>query len=62
MALRTGLIGWVTIAVVVLAGVLAYRSAQRSGQVVRTARVEQQDIQEGVITNGKAAHPARSAS
>ncbi|MBI3934103.1 MAG: efflux RND transporter periplasmic adaptor subunit [Acidobacteria bacterium] len=44
-----------TMAVVLaLAGMLAYRSGQRSVQSVRTAKVERQDIHAGVVTNGKA--------
>ena len=55
MASRTARIAWITLAVVaVLGGVLAYRSAERSVQVIRTAAVERQDIHEGVVTNGKA--------
>jgi HlyD family secretion protein len=55
MASRTARALWISLAVVAaLAGVLAYRSMQRSIQAVRTARVERQDIHEGVVTNGKA--------
>ena len=55
MASRTARIAWITLAVVaVLGGVLAYRSAERSVQVIRTVAVERQDIHEGVVTNGKA--------
>ncbi|MBI4479306.1 MAG: efflux RND transporter periplasmic adaptor subunit [Acidobacteria bacterium] len=54
MASRTGRILWVTIAlVVVLGAALAYRTEQRSIQVVRTAKVERQDIHASVVTNGK---------
>ena len=54
MASRTGRILWVTIAlVVVLGAVLTYRTEQRSIQVVRTAKVERQDIHASVVTNGK---------
>lgn len=37
-----------------IAGLLLYRSQQRSIRVVRTAKVERQDIHAGVVTNGKA--------
>ena len=46
---------WIALVVVIaLGGVLAYRSAQRSIQVVRTATVERDEIHQGVVTNGKA--------
>jgi HlyD family secretion protein len=46
---------WITAVGVILLGVfVAFRSEQRSIQPVRTAKVERQDIHEGVVTNGKA--------
>jgi HlyD family secretion protein len=52
---RTARTLWITlIAVVVLAGVLAYRSVQRSILPVSTATVTRGEIHEGVVTNGKA--------
>jgi HlyD family secretion protein len=41
-------------ALILFAVIVAFRSQQRSIQTVRTAKVERQDIHEGVVTNGKA--------
>src|SRR5215813_3286435 len=46
---------WIAAGAVIVLGVfVAFRSEQRSVQPVRTAKVERQDIHEGVVTNGKA--------
>ena len=45
---------WLFLALIILvAGVFVYRSRQRSVLLVRTARVERQDIHAGIVTNGK---------
>lgn len=45
---------WLLLALIILvAGVFVYRSRQRSVLLVRTAKVERQDIHTGIITNGK---------
>jgi HlyD family secretion protein len=55
MASRTARTLWIIlVAVVVLGGVLTYRSMQRSVVAVRTAQVERGAIHESVVTNGKA--------
>jgi HlyD family secretion protein len=55
MASSTSRYVWVSIALLAVMGaILFYRSRQRTIQPVRTAKVERQEIQEGVVTNGKA--------
>lgn len=55
MASRTARALWVTILIVIaLAGMLAYRSNQRSIPLIRTTKAVRQDIHSGVVTNGKA--------
>ncbi|MCH8268992.1 MAG: efflux RND transporter periplasmic adaptor subunit [Acidobacteria bacterium] len=45
---------WLFLALIILvAGVFVYRSRQRSVPLVRTAKVERQDIHAGIVTNGK---------
>ncbi len=39
--------------IILVAGVFVYRSRQRSVPIVRTAKVERQDIHAGIVTNGK---------
>ena len=45
---------WLFLALIILvAGAFVYRSRQRSVLLVRTAKVERQDIHTGIVTNGK---------